>query len=204
MISARPICLSSLSVLPPEASATQCGVPGGHPYDPSVVADGVEDISVAIVGGQQACKTAIAEHLGAACAVAIDLEGEKTMAFRAVDVSKRIWRVWDEERDIEFKRVSGSSNGTLYFLLTSSVDEKRISAKRTFGSTESEDADEVLLRWHLPMVASDATFRYGPSADDVVPLRQVLTEAFEEYHSSGHPLEGYIVKVEFGKDYNAS
>jgi len=123
------------------------------------------------------------------------------MAFKAVEVSKRIWRVLDEERGIELKRVSGSSDGTLYFSLVSEVDDKNISGNRTFEKLEGDDAHEMLLHWHLPLIAADAMFRYGHGKDDVAPLRKVLIEAFQEYHSSGHPLDDCVVKVEFGKDY---
>ncbi len=109
------------------------------------------------------------------------------MAFKAVEVSKRIWRVRDEERGIELKRVSGSSGGILRFRLKSGVDEEDFSGKPTFEEMQGSDANEMLLHWHLSAIASDATFRFGHNEEDVVPLRQVLIEAFQEYHSSGHP-----------------
>lgn len=128
--------------------------------------------------------------------------GLKTMAFKSVQLARYSWRVRDEERGIELKQESGSSDGTLYYRLTSEADDVEFPANYNSEviQKEADDMSPVtsLLRWYLPKYAPDTIFRYGPREEDVAPLRQHLTEAFVQHQSTGHPRESVAVKVEFG------
>lgn len=122
------------------------------------------------------------------------------MAFKSVQVARYKWRVLDEERGIELKRVSGSSDGVLSFRLISDVDNIKFSAKLFPEFIQSGVGDksstEVLL-WRLS--PSGGEFQYGKDEDEVAPLLDLLTEAFELYQAAGRQVKGRVVRVEFGR-----